>query len=369
MVRGEGSFLFDGAGNRYLDFVQGWAVNALGHCPPELVAALGRQSRELISPSPAYHNARAHELAVQLTRLTGFDYAYFCNSGAEANEGAIKLCRKWGRLHRGGADEIVTTHGSFHGRTLAAMSASGKPGFSTLFPPEVPGFRKVPFGDAGAMRAAISERTVALLVEPIQGEAGVIVPNPNYLVELRRLADEHSLLLVADEVQTGMGRTGTLLACEYSRVRPDIVTLGKGLGGGVPIAGMLFTQRANCFSLGDQGGTYHGNPLMAAAALAVLETLTEPGFFEAVRERARILEALLSAVARKHHATLRGRGLLQALVLASPEAVGLRDACFERGLLVNACQEDTLRLMPSLRVTREEIGMCVSTIDEALHAL
>jgi acetylornithine/N-succinyldiaminopimelate aminotransferase len=239
MVRGQGSELFDRTGRRYLDFVQGWAVNCLGHCPEELASALATQSRELLTPSPAYHNERALEVAADLTRLSGLDRAFLCNSGAEANECAVKLARKWGRLHKGGAVEVVTTHQGFHGRTLAMMAASGKDGWDGLFPPNLEGFVKVPFGDVEAVDRAIGERTAAILVEPIQGEAGVIVPPEGYLRALRTLADERGVLLMFDEIQTGVGRTGTFFRFEQEGARPDVMTLGKGLGGGVPVAAVV----------------------------------------------------------------------------------------------------------------------------------
>ncbi len=238
MVRGQGSYLWDDHGRRYLDFIQGWAVNALGHAAPEMARALAQQASLLISASPALHNAPQIELAERLVALSGLHRVGFCNSGAEANEGAIKLVRKWGRLHRQGAYEIVTAEQAFHGRTLAAMAASGKPGWDELFPPNMPGFRRVPFGDLAAVRRHVRQpKTAAIMVEPIQGEAGVIVPPDGYLRGLRQIADEFGLLLVFDEVQTGLGRMGTLFAFEHEGVRPDILTLGKGLGGGVPSVG------------------------------------------------------------------------------------------------------------------------------------
>ena len=240
MVRGEGSFLWDEAGRRYLDFVQGWAVNSLGHAPPEVQAALAEQSSLLLTPSPAFHNRPAIELVRLLARLTGAAQVALFNSGAEANETAIKICRKWGRRHKRGAFGIVSTHGAFHGRTLAAMAVSGKPGWEQLFPPYPAGFSKVPFGDLEAMARAIDDSTVALMVEPIQGEAGVVVPPPGYLRGLRELCDQRGLLLVLDEVQTGLGRTGRFLAQDHEGIRADVTTLGKGLGA----AGVMQTLTA-----------------------------------------------------------------------------------------------------------------------------
>ncbi|HEV8691834.1 MAG TPA: aminotransferase class III-fold pyridoxal phosphate-dependent enzyme, partial [Ideonella sp.] len=284
-TEGRGSWLVDSEGRRYLDLVQGWAVNTLGHAPPEIAAALAGQAQRLLHVGPGLHNAPAIALADRLTQLSGLQRCYLAGSGAEANEGAIKLARKFGRKHRGGAHEIITFRDAFHGRTLAAMSASGKPGFDTLFAPQVPGFPKATLNDIDSVAALIGPGTVAVMLEPIQGEAGVIEASPPFLRALRSLCSELGLLLILDEVQTGIGRTGTMFAHERVGIRPDIMTLGKGLGGGVPIAALLAREEACCFEPGDQGGTYTGNPLVAAAALAVLDVVSAPGFLAGVAER------------------------------------------------------------------------------------
>ncbi|MCB1739145.1 MAG: aminotransferase class III-fold pyridoxal phosphate-dependent enzyme [Gammaproteobacteria bacterium] len=363
MLRGEGSYLFDTDGRAYLDLVQGWAVNTLGHCPVEIREALAEQSARLINPSPALHNAPQLALAEHLTAASGLAQAHFANSGAEANEAAVKLARKWGQLHRSGAFEIVTTQNAFHGRTLAMMSASGKPGWDRMFPPMPEGFVKVPFGDLEAMAAAIGPRTVALMVEPIQGEAGVITPPDGYLRGLRELADRHGLLLILDEIQTGIGRTGRLFCFEHEQARPDILTLAKGLGGGVPISAMLAAEHACCFAHGDQGGTFNGNPLMAAVALAVLGVVNQPAFLKRVQAAGEQLCAGLAALpGRCGIESVRGRGLLLAAGLARADAEAIRDRAFEAGLVINAPRPDTLRFMPSLRISDAEI-------DEALAIL
>lgn len=366
MVRGEGSYLWDDRGRRYLDFVQGWAVNALGHSAAEVRQALASQAAELLTPSPAFHNAPQLLLAQRLTAASGLAQAHFCCTGAEANEAAVKLARKWGRLQRGGAFEIITSVGAFHGRTLAMMAASGKPGWDELFPPNMPGFRRVPYGDVGAVAAAITDRTVAVMVEPIQGEAGVVVPPPGYLEQLRELTRERGILLILDEVQTGLGRTGTLFAYTQHHVQPDILTLGKGLGSGVPISAVLASEGVSCFAPGDQGGTYNGNPLACAVALAVLDAVAAEPFLEGVRERGRYLEGRLLELGSRHGCLLRGRGLLWALVLPEPRAERIRDSCFERGLLLNAPRPQLLRLMPSLRVTTTEIDEMVDVLGGVL---
>ncbi len=370
MTRGQGSYLWDAGGRRYLDFIQGWAVNSLGHAPPELVEALAAQARTLVTASPALHNDQAQRLAARLVALSGLAAVAFTNSGAEATEVAIKIARKWGRLHRGGAHEIVTTRGAFHGRTLAAMAASGKPGWDALFPPYPPGFVRVAFGSAEAVRRAIGPQTAAILVEPIQGEAGVIVPPAGYLQELRALADEADVLLMLDEVQTGIGRTGRLFAYQHEAVLPDVVTLGKGLGGGFPIGAVIAGERANCLAPGEHGGTYHGSALACAAALAVLDVVARESFLAAVRARGRWLAWALGELAREQRLVeVRGRGLLWALRLPSPTAAAVRDGCLARGLIVNAPQADVVRLMPSLRVTEAELAEGLGCLSAALDAV
>jgi len=369
MVRGSGSYLWDHQGDRYLDFLQGWAVNALGHSPPEISEALREQAQTLINPSPAFHNAPQLRLASALTRRAGLEQVHFANSGAEANEAALKLARKWGKLNRAGAFEVITCVDSFHGRTLAMMAASGKPGWDALFPPHLPGFVKVPFGDARAVQASIGPNTVAVMVEPIQGEAGVVVPPDGYLAELRRLCDEHHLLLICDEVQTGMGRTGTLFAWEREGVKPDIMTLGKGLGGGVPISAVLANAGASCFVPGDQGGTYNGNPLMTAVGHRIFEVVSSETFLGLVRKKAGYLERRLADTCDKYGLGLRGRGLLWAILLPSERAEGVVRACFAAGLLINAARPNVLRLMPSLRVEEREIDECVAILERALLSM
>ena len=284
-TRGQGSWLFDSEGRRYLDLVQGWAVNALGHAPPEIAAAVQAQASRLLQAGPGLYNDRAVALADRLARLSGLERSFITSSGAEANEGAIKLARKYGQVHKRGAFEIITFADSFHGRTLATMSASGKPGFDTLFAPQVPGFLKARLNDLDSVLALIGPNTVAVMLEPIQGEAGVIEADDAFLRSLRQLCDAHGLLLMLDEVQTGVGRTGELWGHVASGIQPDVMTLGKGLGGGVPIGAVLARESVCCFAPGDQGGTYNGNPLACAAALAVLDCVTAPGFLAAVRAR------------------------------------------------------------------------------------
>jgi acetylornithine/N-succinyldiaminopimelate aminotransferase len=368
MLRGAGSWLWDDSGKRYLDFVQGWAVNCLGHCSEVVQRALTEQARTLINPSPAFHSAPAILLARELCDRARLDQAFLCSIGSEANEGAIKLARKWGGVKRAGAFEIITTHGSFHGRTLATMAASGKPGFDRLFPPQVPGFVHVPFDDVAAVAAAIHERTVAVMLEPIQGEGGVVVPAPDYLRELRELCDARGILLILDEIQTGMGRTGKLFAHERAGVRPDILTLGKGLGGGLPLAAVLCRKEVSCFSPGDQGGTFTGHPLTTAVGLAVLRELVAPGFLAHVERAGEHLRAGLARVGAPYAATPRGAGLLCALVLPAAKGPEIVRAAMQRELLINSPQPGLLRFMPALNVSLPEIDEMLVRLTEALGA-
>jgi len=365
MVEGQGSWLTDSSGKRYLDYIQGWAVNSLGHAPTVISQAISSQAARLISPSPAFYNQQAIRLADLLTDNSCFERVFFANSGAEANEGAIKLARKWGSLHKAGAYEIITMVNGFHGRTLATMSASGKPHWQELFEPKVPGFVKVGLNDLDAVRAAITERTVAIMLEPIQGEAGVIPASQVFLRGLRQLADDHQLLLIFDEVQTGMGRLGSLFAYQQAGVEPDIMTLGKGIGGGVPLAALLAKEAACCFEAGDQGGTYNGNPLMAAVGCAVLETMLQPSFLEQVCDRGTQLAEGLRRLSTKYGlGEVRGSGLLLALELPAGNGDTIAEAAREQGLLINAARPDTLRLMPALNVTEDEVALCLSLLDQ-----
>ncbi|WP_315737920.1 MULTISPECIES: acetylornithine transaminase [unclassified Bradyrhizobium] len=366
-VQGKGSWLWDDDGKRYLDFIQGWAVNALGHAPPELASALTNQAARLITPSPAYFNDTSLQLAKALVDRSCFDQVFFTNSGAEANEGAIKLARKYGALRKNGAYEIITFEGGFHGRTLATMSASGKKAFEPLFEPKVPGFPKARLNDIDSVEALISDQTVAIMLEPIQGEAGVWPATDKFLQHLRALTAEHGLLLIVDEIQTGMGRTGKLFGYEHADVLPDIMTLGKGIGGGVPLAALLATDAASCFEHGDQGGTFNGNPLMCAAGLAVLDVIEKPEFLKAVADNGIYLESELQRISARHGlGEVRGRGLLLALDVIRPIAPAIVAHAFELGLLLNAPRPDALRFMPALNVTRDEIAAMIDTLDGIL---
>lgn len=369
-VKGAGSWLEDHTGKRYLDFVQGWAVNSLGHCPPDVVRAITDQAQRLINPSPAFYNQPAMNLARRLTDASCFDRIFFANSGGEANEGAIKLARKWGNLHRNGAHKIITFEHSFHGRTLATMSASGKPGWDTLFAPQVDGFPKAPLNDLDAVAALIDDQTVAIMLEPVQGEAGVVPASTSFMQGLRQLADQHGLLLIVDEIQTGMGRTGALFAYQHSGITPDIMTLGKGIGSGVPLAALCAREEVSCFEQGDQGGTYNGNPLVTAAGVAVFDALTAPGFMESVNTRSQQLsEGLLALSAKWGMLGERGAGLLRALMLDQPDGPAIVKTAIDmqpEGLLLNAPRPDLLRFMPALNVTADDVGLMLDRLDQVI---
>lgn len=369
--RGEGSWLFDHQGKRYLDFIQGWAVNCLGHCPPEITAALTEQAGKLLNPSPAFYNGPMVELASLLTANSCFDRVFFANTGAEANEGAIKLARKWGQLNRDGAFEIITFGHSFHGRTLATMSASGKAGWDTIFAPQVSGFPKAVYNDIASVEALIGPKTVAVMLEPVQGEGGVIPADLEFLKALRALTTARGILLIVDEVQTGVGRTGKLFAHEHAGIAPDIMTLGKGIGGGVPLAALLAREAICCFVPGDQGGTYNGNPLMTAVGLAVVKRMLALGFLAEVDARGQYLAKRLLELSAKHGLKgERGSGLLRALILddeRGPEIVAKALALTPCGLLLNAPRPNLLRFMPALNVSEAEIDQMIGLLDSLLQ--
>jgi acetylornithine/N-succinyldiaminopimelate aminotransferase len=379
-VKGEGSWLWDHTGKRYLDFVQGWAVNALGHSPPCIVEALAAQAPKLITPSPAFYNEPSLQLAQQLTAHSCFDQVFFTNSGAEANEGAIKLARKWGRVHKHGAYEIITFNHSFHGRTLATMSASGKPGWDTMFAPQVPGFPKAELNDLESVEALVTPQTVGIMLEPVQGEGGVYCATPDFMRGLRALADRHRLLLICDEVQTGMGRIGTLFGYQSFGIEPDIMTLGKGIGGGVPLAALLAREAVCVFEHGEQGGTYNGNPLMTAVGLAVLRELLQPAFLPHVQAMGRYLGDALTALSKDLGlGPERGMGLLRALELN--DDIGARVVAYARdrlgeapgwdnaGLLLNSPRPSVLRFMPALNLGPVEIDRMIDGLRQSIRAV
>lgn len=372
-TEGNGMWMTDHSGKRYLDYLQGWAVNALGHAPQCIQDTLVAQSKKIINPSPAFYNAPSIELANLLTSHSCFDRVFFTNSGAEANEGAIKLARKWGKQNSPNRFEIITFNHSFHGRTLATMSASGKPGWDTLFAPQVAGFPKAELNDLSSVEKLINQHTVAVMLEPVQGESGVIPASHEFMQSLRALTKQHNLLLIVDEVQSGMGRTGALFAHQLFGIEPDIMTLGKGIGGGVPLAALLAREEVACFEAGDQGGTYNGNPLMTAVGVAVLQTLLEPGFLPSVADKGAYLSAELLKLSEKYGLDgERGTGLLRALKLGrdiGPQIVDIARDLNPVGLLLNSPRPNLLRFMPALNVTHAEIDQMTTMLSSVLDKI
>jgi acetylornithine/N-succinyldiaminopimelate aminotransferase len=369
LVRGKGVRVWDVHGKEYLDFTAGWAVNNLGHCHPAVVQAVQEQAATLMQTSNQFYTIPQLHLARLLIEASGLHKVFFCNSGAEAVEGAIKLARKYGKVKKNGAYEIITMQGAFHGRTLTAVTATGNPHYSAPFTPLTPGFVQVPFNDLEALQRATSERTVAVLLEPVQGEGGVIPADPAYMKGVRDWCDLHDLLLILDEVQTGMGRLGTVFGFQYYGVQPDILALAKGLGGGVPIGAFLCTARCDLFQPGDHGSTFGGNPLACAAAYAATKVLLEERLYEnAARMGARLKEALEGVRARHEGVVkeVRGIGLLLAVEFFSPIAHRVVSACNEEGLLLNPVRPTAIRFMPPLTLTPQEVDEGVERFERGL---
>jgi len=363
LVEGSGVVVRDRDGREYLDMVAGIAVNALGHAHPAVASALAEQAGRLVHTSNLYYTEPQVALARRLVELSFPSRVFFCNSGAEANEAAIKIARKWGRARRDGACEIITTEGAFHGRTLATVAAGGKEAYSAPFPPVMPGFVHVPYGDVDAIRAATGERTAAVLLEPIMGEVGVVTPPDGYLAAVRAWCDERDLLLILDEIQTGLGRTGRWFAHQHFGVVPDVMTLAKALGGGVPIGACLAGPRADVLEPGDHGSTFGGNPLACAAGVAVLRTIEEDGLVGHAAEMGELLQASLHELEGVRQ--VRGRGLMQAVVFEEPVARAFQSRCLEEGVLVNAVDDSTVRLVPPLVITAAEVERAVAAMRRA----
>ncbi len=371
LVRGDGVYVWDDQGKEYLDFVAGVAVNALGHCHPALVQAITEQARLLIHTSNLYYTVPQLQLAEVLLQQAGLDRIFYTNSGAEAMETCIKLARKYGKLYRNGAYEIIVMTGAFHGRTLATVTATANPHYSEPFAPLPEGFVRVPFNDLEAARRAVSDKTVGIMLELVQGEGGVWPADEEYARGLRRLCDEHGLLLILDEVQTGIGRTGTFYAFQQYGIKPDIIGLAKQLGGGLPIGACLATEQASVFTPGDHGSTFTGSPLMCAGALAVVNTILEQDLVGNARRVGAYLFQALDSLKERHRlvAGARGRGLLLALQLTEDRARAVEDLALTQGLLVNAVSASAVRLVPPLIVTEKQCDRAVEILDECLTEL
>jgi acetylornithine/N-succinyldiaminopimelate aminotransferase len=369
---GKGSWLFDDKGNRYLDFIAGIATNALGHGHPALVEAIQDQAGELIHCSNLYEIPLQDEVAQMLTEATDFDKVFFCNSGTEAVEAAIKLARKYAyETHGPEKHEVLTFTQSFHGRTYGSLSATAQATYQEAFGPMVPGFAYAPFGDLEAAKEAVGPQTAAVLVEPLQGEGGINTAPEGFLEGLRDLCDEHGALLIFDEVQTGAGRTGHLYAYQGVGVVPDVLTSAKGLGGGVPVGAMMAKEEYAVLTPGNHGSTFGGNPLAMSAVKAILGVVADPIFLEEVRFKGAILKNALRLVAeRVPGAEVRGEGLLLGLDLGDPElAKEVFQKCLEEGVLLNLIAGTTIRLAPPLTVTKTEIRYALDTLRAALDSL
>ena len=371
LVRGEGARVWDEDGREYLDFVGGWAVNSLGHCHPVVAEAVAEQAHTLIQTSNQFYTIPQIRLAELLIQNSCLDKVFFCNSGAEANEGAAKLARRYGKLHLNGAYEIITTMSSFHGRTLAMVAASAQPKFQQPYIPLPAGFINIEYNDIEAIKAATTNQTCAVMLEPVQGEGGVNLPSDNYLSAVRAWCDQAGILLILDEIQTGLGRVGTLFAYEQYGIEPDIMTLAKGLASGVPIGAILAKERAAVFTPGEHGSTFGGNPLACAAGYATLKFIIDSDISGNARKVGQYLIAGLESLRQKFQFIIdvRGRGLLVAMEFSRDIAQSVVMACVERGLLVNQLKPDALRFIPPLIIGNEEVDEATGILDKALSSI
>ncbi|MEO8953621.1 MAG: aspartate aminotransferase family protein [Ktedonobacteraceae bacterium] len=368
LVRGEGTRVWDSDGKVYLDFVAGIAVNVLGHCHPAIIEAVQHQVTQLVHVSNLYYNTRQIELAELLGQQSNGMRSFFSNSGAEANEGAIKLARKYGRVHRNGAFEIISMDRSFHGRTLATTAATGQAFYQATWVPIPEGFKQVPYNDLTALKAATTDNTVGILLEAVQGEGGIWPADKAYLQGVRQWCDERNMVMICDEVQAGMGRTGKFFSWENYDVVPDIVTMAKGLAGGVPIGAMLAGPRADIFTPGDHGTTFGGNPIASAAGIATIKTILEENLLENATKMGAYWRTKLEAFCKKYHFldSPRGIGLMQAVNVKHELAATIVQQALEHGLLLNNLGTTTLRMIPPLNLSKEEIDEASELLDLAL---
>jgi acetylornithine/N-succinyldiaminopimelate aminotransferase len=369
LVRGAGTRVWDSDGKVYLDFVAGIAVNVLGHCHPAVIKAVQEQVTELVHVSNLYYNVRQIELAEQLANISGGMRSFFSNSGAEANEGAIKLARKYGRVHRNGAYEIISIENSFHGRTLATTAATGQASYKASWGTPLPeGFKQVPFNDLEAIKVATSDKTAALLVEVVQGEGGIWPTSMEYMQGLRQWCDEQNLVLICDEIQAGMGRTGTFFSWEQYGIRPDIVTLAKGLAGGIPIGAMLTGPRTDLFTAGEHGTTFGGNPIACAAGTATVKTIYSEKLLDNAQKMGEYWKSKLDALCAKYDFidSPRGCGLMRAVHVKNNLGAQIVQKALEHGLLLNSTSPDNLRMLPPLIVTPADIDEATELLDHAL---
>ena len=368
LVRGQGARVWDEAGRQYLDFVAGWAVNSLGHCHPAVVNAVKEQVETLIQTSNHYYTIPQIHLAQLLVQNSCLDKVFFSNSGTEATEGAVKLARRYGKRHLGGAYEVITTTGSFHGRTLAMVSASGQTKHQEPYTPLPSGFVNVAYNSIEAIRAATTDKTCAVMLEPLQGEGGVNVPDDGYLKRVRAWCDRSGILLILDEIQTGLGRTGTLFAYQQHGIEPDIITLAKGLASGLAIGAIMAKDRVSVFTPGEHGSTFGGNPIACAAGYATLKFIIEHDIVGNAQRVGQYFIKGLKKLAQKYRfiTDVRGRGLLLALEFDRDIAGSLKMACLEAGLLVNDVKPNALRFMPPLTITRGDAAEALGVLDKVL---
>ncbi len=364
---GKGCKLYDMDGNEYLDFLAGIAVNALGHAHPVLVNAIADQAGKLIHCSNLYYTKVQADLVKTLAEVSGFNRSFLCNSGAEANEGALKLARKYGHQKAAGKQKIISAMHSFHGRTLATLTATGQPKYQKGYEPLPSGFEYAEYGDIKSLEDLMDENVCAVILEPIQGEGGVHVPSDEYLKQVRALCDKYDSLLVFDEIQTGLCRSGKWFAWEYSGAKPDIITLAKALGGGFPVAAFLTTERlANVFAPGDHGSTFGGNPLACAAANASLKVMLEDNLATKAEEVGTYFKVQLEALQKKFPdkiTEVRGRGLLLGMELSKP-GKPIVDACLQKGMIINCTAGNVIRLVPPLVITKAEIDALMAVFAE-----
>jgi predicted acetylornithine/succinylornithine family transaminase len=368
VVQGQGARVWDEHGKEYLDFTAGWGVNSLGHCHPAVVGAVNSQVRTLIQASNQFYTVPQIKLAELLVENSCLDRVFFCNSGVEATEGAVKLARRYGKLHLNGAYEVITTINSFHGRTLAMTAATGQRKFQEPYTPIPDGFINVEYNNVNAIKKATNSQTCAVMLEPIQGEGGVNIPDDAYLKGVRAWCDQKGLLLILDEVQTGIGRIGTLFGYEQFGIEPDIITLGKGLGGGVPIGAFLAKEKASVFAPGEHGSTFGGNPLACAAACATLQFVIDDDIPGRVKQTGAYLMSKLKKLKTKFDfiVEVRGRGLLAAVQFDRELSNKVVKACLERGLLLNPVKPDAIRLMPPLNITKNDIDEAITILHPVL---
>ena len=369
LVKGQGARVEDSEGKTYVDCVAGIAVDALGHGHPGLAEVIAEQAKSLIHVSNLYYTEPQINLAEMLVNASGLDKIFFVNSGAEANEGAIKLARKWGIQNRDGAYTILSTENSFHGRTMTTVAATGTPAYREPFGPPTPGFDFVAYNDFEALEEKVDAQTAAILLEPIQGEGGVNVPDDSYLQKVRELCDRENILLILDEVQTGCGRTGKMFAFEHYGIKPDIMTLAKGLGGGVPIGAVLANEKAAVFQPGDHGSTFGGNVLACAASAFVVDQILNQGVLETANARSEYMDKKIAELEDRSDLVIgqRGKGLLRAIILRDDIAADVVGNGISQGLLSNPVRPNAIRLMPPLTVTEEELDDAFGIIETVLQ--